>query len=72
LVGRGDSAAGLPPGARDLDAKLAAALERVGQALRTELRQRARRQDLTPTQAQIVLRLAHDPAPRRRVGSLAA
>ena len=72
MVGRDDRAEGLPPGARNLDAKLAAALERVGQALRTELRQRARRQDLTPTQAQIVLRLAHDPARRRRVGSLAA
>ena len=61
----------LPPGARDLDTKLAAALERVGQALRTELRQRARELGLTPTQAQVLLRLAHGQRERRRVGTLA-
>jgi DNA-binding MarR family transcriptional regulator len=72
LVGPENSPRQLPPGARDLDTKLAAALERVGQALRTELRQRARRHGLTPTQAQVLLRLAHDPARRRRVGALAA
>lgn len=63
---------GLPPGSRDLDAKLAAALERLGQALRLDLRDQARRHGLSPTQAQIVLRLAWDPPPRRRVGMLAA
>ncbi|HEY6775906.1 MAG TPA: MarR family winged helix-turn-helix transcriptional regulator [Thermoleophilaceae bacterium] len=62
----------LPRGARDLDTKLAAALERAGQALRTELRERARRHGLPPTQAQVLLRLAHDPAERRRVAALAA
>lgn len=61
----------LPPGARDLDTKLAAALERVGQALRTELRQRASELGLTPTQAQVLLRLAHERRERRRVGTLA-
>jgi DNA-binding MarR family transcriptional regulator len=72
LVGRGEEPAGrLPPGARDLDSKLAAALERVGQALRTELRQQARELDLTPTQAQVLLRLAHQPREHPRVGALA-
>jgi DNA-binding MarR family transcriptional regulator len=63
---------GLPPGARDLDTKLVAALERVGQALRVELRARAARHGLTPTQAQIVLRLGSEHPARRRVGALAA
>jgi DNA-binding MarR family transcriptional regulator len=63
---------GLPPGARDLDTKLVAALERVGQALRVELRERAAQQGLTPTQAQIVLRLGSERPGRRRVGALAA
>jgi DNA-binding MarR family transcriptional regulator len=62
----------LPPGSRDLDTKLVAALERVGQALRVELRERAAQDGLTPTQAQILLRLASERPPRRRVGSLAA
>jgi DNA-binding MarR family transcriptional regulator len=66
-----DDGSGLPPGSRDLDTKLVAALERVGQALRGELRERATDEGLTPTQAQIVLRLAADPPPRRRVGALA-
>ena len=73
MVEHGEEPAGrLPPGARDLDTKLAAALERVGQALRTELRQRAREHGLTPTQAQVLLRLAHERRERRRVGTLAA
>jgi DNA-binding MarR family transcriptional regulator len=62
----------LPRGSRDLDTKLVAALERIGQALRVELRERAAREGLTPTQAQILLHLASEPAPRRRVGALAA
>jgi DNA-binding MarR family transcriptional regulator len=61
-----------PRGSRDLDTKLVAALERIGQALRVELRERAAREGLTPTQAQILLHLASEPEPRRRVGSLAA
>jgi DNA-binding MarR family transcriptional regulator len=63
---------GPPPGARDLDRKLVAALERVGQALRVELRQRAAEEGLTPTQAQIVLRLGTEGPGLRRVGALAA
>jgi DNA-binding MarR family transcriptional regulator len=63
---------GLPPGSRDLDTKLVAALERVGQALRVELRERAGVDGLTPTQAQILLRLACERPPHRRVGALAA
>jgi DNA-binding MarR family transcriptional regulator len=62
----------LPPGARDLDTKLVAALERVGQALRVELRERAAEHGLTPTQAQIVLRLGSERSGWRRVGALAA
>jgi DNA-binding MarR family transcriptional regulator len=66
------AAPALPPGSRDLDTKLVAALERVGQALRFELREHARRQGLTSTQAQILLRLTSEPHRRRRVGALAA
>jgi hypothetical protein len=69
---RREDAPALPPGSRDLDTKLVAALERVGQALRTELRERARQHGLTPTQAQILLRLGSDQPDRRRVGALAA
>jgi DNA-binding MarR family transcriptional regulator len=69
---RREDAPALPPGSRDLDTKLVAALERVGQALRTELRERAREHALTPTQAQILLRLASNQPDRRRVGALAA
>jgi DNA-binding MarR family transcriptional regulator len=54
-----------------LDAKLTAALERLGQALRVQLLQTAREHGLSATQAQIILRLAADP-PARRVGMLAA
>jgi DNA-binding MarR family transcriptional regulator len=72
-VNGGSAAArALPPGSRDLDTKLVAALERVGQALRFELREEARRHGLTPTQAQILLRVASEPPARRRVGALAA
>jgi DNA-binding MarR family transcriptional regulator len=63
---------GLPPGSRDLDTKLVAALERIGQALRVELRERAAQEGLTPTQAQILLHLASERPPRRRVSALAA
>jgi DNA-binding MarR family transcriptional regulator len=60
---------GTPP---DLDAKLAAALERVGQALRVQMWDKAKQHGLTPTQLQVLLRLAADPPARRRVGVLAA
>jgi DNA-binding MarR family transcriptional regulator len=61
----------LPPGAQDLDRKLAAALERVGQAVRVQLWDRAKAHGLTPTQLQVLLRLAYDQEERRRVGALA-
>jgi DNA-binding MarR family transcriptional regulator len=69
---RPDDGSGLPPGSRDLDTKLVAALERVGQALRVELRERAMDEGLSPTQAQILLRLASERPPGQRVGALAA
>lgn len=58
--------------AAGLDDKLGAALERVGHALRMRLSDEARARELSPIQAQLLLRLAHEPAPRRRVGVLAA
>jgi DNA-binding MarR family transcriptional regulator len=60
---------GGPP---DLDAKLAAALERVGQALRVQMWDKAKQHGLSPTQLQVLLRLAADPPARRRIGVLAA
>ncbi len=67
-----DDELALPPGALpNVDAKLVAALERVGQALRVQMREEARQHGLTPTQLQVLLRLATDPDPRRRVGVLA-
>ena len=60
---------GAPP---DLDAKLAAALERVGQALRVQIWDKAKLHGLSPTQLQVLLRVAADPPDRRRVGALAA
>ena len=63
----------LPPGAQpDVDAKLVAALERVGQALRVQTWDKAKQHGLTPTQLQLLLRLATDPPRRRRIGVLAA
>jgi DNA-binding MarR family transcriptional regulator len=56
----------------DIDAKLAAALERSGQALRVQLWDAAKQSGLTPTQVQVLLRLKSDPAAGRRVGGLAA
>ncbi|MFA9271361.1 MAG: MarR family winged helix-turn-helix transcriptional regulator [Baekduiaceae bacterium] len=58
--------------AASLDGKLGAALERVGHALRVRLSDEARARELSPIQAQLLLRLAHEPAPRRRAGVLAA
>ncbi|MEZ5078907.1 MAG: helix-turn-helix domain-containing protein [Solirubrobacterales bacterium] len=56
----------------DLDERLAAALERVGEALRVQLWDAAKRHGLTPTQLQVLLRLNADPPELRRVGALAA
>ncbi|MBN8870996.1 MAG: winged helix-turn-helix transcriptional regulator [Solirubrobacterales bacterium] len=55
----------------DLDRRIADALERVGQALRVQLWDAAKEQSLTPTQLQVLLRLATDPPRLRRVGALA-
>lgn len=60
--------AGVPP---DVDAKLAAALERVGQALRVQMWDTAKEHGVSPTQLQVLLRLATDPPERRRIGVLA-
>ena len=59
---------GAPP---DVDAKLVAALERVGQALRVQMWDTAKQHGLSPTQLQVLLRLASDPPARRRIGVLA-
>jgi DNA-binding MarR family transcriptional regulator len=68
-----DDELALPPGAPpDIDAKLVAALERVGQALRVQMWDRAKEHGLSPTQLQVLLRLAIDPPARRRVGVLAS
>ena len=68
-----DDKLALPPGAPpDLDSKLVAALERVGQALRVQTWDKAKQHGLTPTQLQLLLRLATDPPGRRRIGVLAA
>jgi DNA-binding MarR family transcriptional regulator len=68
-----DDELALPPGAPpDVDAKLVAALERVGQALRVQTWDKAKQHGLTPTQLQLLLRLATDPPKRRRIGVLAA
>jgi DNA-binding MarR family transcriptional regulator len=61
--------AGAPP---DVDAKLVAALERLGQALRVQMWDKAKQHGLSPTQLQVLLRLATDPRPRRRIGVLAS
>jgi DNA-binding MarR family transcriptional regulator len=67
-----DDELALPPGAPpDVDAKLAAALERVGQALRVQMWDKAKQHGLSPTQLQVLLRLASDPPVRRRIGVLA-
>jgi DNA-binding MarR family transcriptional regulator len=67
-----DDELALPPGAApDVDAKLVAALERVGQALRVQMWDTAKQHGLSPTQLQVLLRLASDPPARRRIGVLA-
>jgi DNA-binding MarR family transcriptional regulator len=67
-----DDTLALPPGAPpDVDAKLAAAFERVGQALRVQMWDTAKQHGLSPTQLQLLLRLASDPPARRRIGVLA-
>lgn len=68
-----DDKLALPPGAPpDVDSKLVAALERIGQALRVQTWDKAKQHGLSPTQLQLMLRLATDPPRRRRIGVLAA
>ncbi len=68
-----DDELALPPDASpDVDAKLAAALERAGQALRVQMWDAAKQHGLSPTQLQVLLRLAAEPPQRRRIGALAA
>lgn len=55
----------------ELDERIAAALERVGQALRVQMWDAAKGSGLTPTQLQVLLRLAVDRPQQRRVGALA-
>jgi DNA-binding MarR family transcriptional regulator len=63
----------IPPDASpDIDLKLVAALERVGQALRVQLWDKAKQHGLSPIQLQLLLRLANDPPSGRRIGALAA
>ena len=67
-----DDELALPPGAPpDVEAKLVAARERLGQALRVQMWDKAKRHGLSPTQLQVLLRLASDPPARRRIGVLA-
>jgi DNA-binding MarR family transcriptional regulator len=67
-----DELAPLPGAPPDVDAKLVAALERVGQALRVQMWDTAKQHGLSPTQLHVLLRLASDPPARRRIGVLAA
>ncbi len=63
----------IPPGTPpDVGLKLVAALERVGQALRVQMWDKAKQHGLSPIQLQLLLRLATDPPGRRRIGALAA
>jgi DNA-binding MarR family transcriptional regulator len=63
----------LPLGSRDgVDPKLVAAIDRLGQALRSQMGHVARANGLTATQLQLLVRLRVDPPERRRTGALAA
>jgi len=55
----------------DVDAKIVAALERLGQAFRVLLRERAREHGLSPIQSQFLVYLLHHDVELRRVGRLA-
>ena len=55
----------------DLDAKLVAAAERLGQALRVMLRREAQRHGLSPIQLQVLVQVGQRAYPKR-VGALAA
>jgi DNA-binding MarR family transcriptional regulator len=55
----------------DVDAKIVASLERLGQAFRVLLRERAREHDLSPIGVQFLVYLLHHDVELRRVGQLA-
>jgi len=55
----------------DLDAKLVAGLERLGQALRSLQRDEAQRHGLSPLQLQLLIQLRHQVGSDRRVTSMA-
>lgn len=59
---------GEPP---DLDGRLADAVERLGDAARAMLRRAAAAEGLSPTQAQLLLRITSATAPREGTGALA-
>ncbi|MDN5750871.1 MAG: MarR family winged helix-turn-helix transcriptional regulator [Pseudonocardia sp.] len=59
---------GEPP---DLDGRLADAVERLGDAARAMLRRSAAADGLSPTQAQLLLRITSGSAPREGTGALA-
>jgi DNA-binding MarR family transcriptional regulator len=55
----------------DIDSKLVAALERLGQALDVLARHAATTSGLSPIQLRLLVLLYHDPDPGRRAGALA-
>jgi DNA-binding MarR family transcriptional regulator len=55
----------------DVDAKIVAALERLGQAFRILLREKARKHNLSPIGAQFLVYLLYHDVELRRVGQLA-
>lgn len=59
-------------GSTELDRKLVAALERIGQAQRVLQWDEGKRHGLTPIQLQLLLRIGTEPRHRRRVTALAA
>jgi DNA-binding MarR family transcriptional regulator len=59
------------PAHESVPEKTVAALERLGQALQVLVRDAATHHRLSPIQARLLLRLAHDPEERRRPGALA-
>ena len=61
----------LPAAHEDVPAKVAAAMERIGQAFRVLSQREAQAHGLSPIQLQLLLRLAADPPERRRPGLLA-
>ncbi|MDP8948133.1 MAG: MarR family winged helix-turn-helix transcriptional regulator [Actinomycetota bacterium] len=66
-----DSVFDLPSQHRDVDTKIAAALERLGQVFRVLLRERAQEYGLSPIGAQFLVYLLHHDVELRRVSQLA-